>query len=138
VRTERELMRWNRTRTAHVLHLPRHLRGQIVPGNQQSNRCFGSLRRPVRILQVLATTLETEAGPHRNPLPPFSKSEHNSTLILPPYRQKLKQEVPVIRTIQCWSDQSESTLQDCSDHADWDMFRVASENNIEEFTQTVN
>ena len=51
-------------------------------------------------------------------------------LLLPSYRQKLKQEVPVLRTIQCWSDQSESTLQDCFDHVDWKMFRKASENNI--------
>jgi hypothetical protein len=29
------------------------------------------------------------------------------------------------------STPSESTLQDCFDHADWDMFRVASENNID-------
>ena len=37
----------------------------------------------------------------------------------------------MLRTIQRWSDQSESELQDCFDHADcWDMFRVASENNF--------
>ena len=28
-------------------------------------------------------------------------------------------------------------LQDCFDHEDWDMFRVASENNIDEYTDTV-
>ena len=28
------------------------------------------------------------------------------------------------------SDQSESMLQDCFDHAEWDMFWIASENNI--------
>ena len=28
-------------------------------------------------------------------------------------------------------------LQDSFDHADWDMFRVASENNIDEYTYTV-
>jgi hypothetical protein len=31
----------------------------------------------------------------------------------------------MLRTIQC--DQLEFTLQDCFDHANWDMFRVASE-----------
>ena len=46
--------------------------------------------------------------------------------------QQLKQDVPVLRTIQRWSDQS--TLQDCFDHADWDIFRVASENNIDVYT----
>ena len=43
----------------------------------------------------------------------------------------------MLRTIQRWSDQLESTLQDCFDHADWDMFRVASEININEYTDTV-
>jgi hypothetical protein len=39
-----------------------------------------------------------------------------------------------MRTIQRWSDQS---LQDCFDHADWDMFRVASENNIDLYADSV-
>ena len=41
------------------------------------------------------------------------------------------------RLIVEYTDQSESTLQDCFDHADWDMFRVAFENNIDEYTDTV-
>ena len=41
------------------------------------------------------------------------------------------------KTIQRWSDQSESTLQDCFDHADWDMFRSASENNIDLYADSV-
>ena len=43
----------------------------------------------------------------------------------------------MLRTIQCWSDQSASVIQDCFDHMDWDMFRVASENNIDVYTDTV-
>ena len=43
----------------------------------------------------------------------------------------------MLRTIQRWSDQSESTLQDCFGHADWDMFRVASENNKDEYSEAV-
>lgn len=43
--------------------------------------------------------------------------------------------VDSLMTIQCWSDQSESMLQDCFDH--WDMFQVASENNIGIYTDTV-
>jgi hypothetical protein len=50
------------------------------------------------------------------PHPPFGKSDHDSILVLPSYRQKLKLEVPVLWTIQCWSDQSESMVQDCFDH----------------------
>ncbi len=61
------------------------------------------------------------------PRPPFGKSDHSSVLLLPAYRQKLKHEAPALRTIQCWSDQSDATLQDCFDHVDWDMFRAASD-----------
>ena len=43
----------------------------------------------------------------------------------------------MLRIIQRWSDQSESTLQDCFDHADWDMFHAASESNIDEYTDSV-
>jgi hypothetical protein len=71
------------------------------------------------------------------PPPPFGKSDTGSILLLPSYRQKLKQDVPVTRTIQRWSDQSESRLQDCFDHADWDMFRSASENNIDLYVDSV-
>ncbi len=47
------------------------------------------------------------------------------------YRQKLKCEAPALRTIQCGPDQSDAILQDCFDHVDWDMFRAASDDNIE-------
>ncbi len=42
------------------------------------------------------------------PRPPFGKSDHSSVLLLPAYRQKLKREAPALRTIQCWSDQSDA------------------------------
>ena len=70
------------------------------------------------------------------PRPLFSNSDHDAILFLPSYRQKLKKDVPVTRTIQRWSDQSEAT-QDCYDHADWNMFRSASENNIDLYTDLV-
>ena len=41
------------------------------------------------------------------------------------------------RTIQRWSDQSESKLQDCFDRADWEMFWAASENNIDLYADSV-
>ena len=44
---------------------------------------------------------------------------------------------PFDKSDQRWSDQSESMLQDCFDHADWDMFRVASENNINIYAESV-
>ena len=69
--------------------------------------------------------------------PPFSQSDKDSILLLPSYRQKLNQEVSVLKSIQRWSDPSEYMLQDCFDHVDWDLFRVASENNINEYTDRV-
>ncbi len=71
------------------------------------------------------------------PRPPFGKSDHSSVLLLPAYRQKLKREAPTLRTIQCWSDQSDATLQDCFDHVDWDMFRAASQDDIEAYSDSV-
>ncbi len=71
------------------------------------------------------------------PRPPFGKSDHSSVLLLPAYRQKLKREAPALRTIQCWSDQSDAILQDCFDHVDWDMFRAASDDNIEAYSDSV-
>uniref|UniRef100_A0A8K9UJX4 Endonuclease/exonuclease/phosphatase domain-containing protein n=1 Tax=Oncorhynchus mykiss TaxID=8022 RepID=A0A8K9UJX4_ONCMY len=44
---------------------------------------------------------------------PFFKSDHDSILLLPAYRQKLKQETPVLRFVQRWSDQSDSTIDSC-------------------------
>ncbi len=40
-------------------------------------------------------------------------------------------------TIQCWSDRSDAMLQDCFDHVDWDMFRAASDNDIEAYSDSV-
>ncbi len=76
---------------------------------------------------------------HTNPYPhpPFGKLDHSSVLLLPAYRQKLKREAPALRAIQCWSDQSDAILQDCFDHVDWDMFRAASDDDIEAYSDSV-
>lgn len=47
------------------------------------------------------------------PRPPFNKSDHDSIVLLPVYKQKLKQEVPAILSIEKWSPESEVMLQDC-------------------------
>ena len=43
----------------------------------------------------------------------------------------------MLRSIKRWSDQSDSTRQDCFEHVDWDMFRVASDNNIDVYADLV-
>ena len=50
---------------------------------------------------------------------------------------KCKQGVTVTRTIQRWSDQSEYRLQDCFDHADREVIRAASQNNIDLYADSV-
>jgi hypothetical protein len=60
-------------------------------------------------------TLNHHYSTHRDaykalPRPPFAKSEHNSILLIPAYKQKLKQEVPVTLSIRP-SDKERDTNQ---------------------------
>jgi hypothetical protein len=70
------------------------------------------------------------------PPPPFGKSDHNSILLLPGYKQKLKGEKLVVRSVQKWSEEADAMLQDCFASADSNMFRCSS-NSIDVFTTTV-
>ena len=70
------------------------------------------------------------------PQPPFGKSDHNSILLIPAYKQKLKQEVPVTCSIRKWSDDTDAMLQDCFAITNWNMFQDSS-NSIEEYTTSV-
>ena len=60
-------------------------------------------------------TLDHLYSTHRDtykslPLPPFGKSDHNSFLLLPVYKQILKQEVPVTHSIRKCSDDADVKL----------------------------
>ncbi|KAL3048831.1 hypothetical protein OYC64_008335 [Pagothenia borchgrevinki] len=68
------------------------------------------------------------------PRPPFGKSDHILLLLLPAYKQKLKRDRPVTRTVQRWSKESDSALQDCFASTDWSVFE---DNNINTHTDTV-
>jgi hypothetical protein len=70
------------------------------------------------------------------PHPPFGKSYHSSILLIPAYKQKLKQEAPVTRSIKKWSDEADAKLQDCFAITDWNMFRDSSDG-IEEYATSV-
>ena len=83
---------------------------------------------------------KTNFTPHTDayialPRPPFGKCDNNSILI-PAYKQKLKQETPVTRSIKTWSDEAEAKLQDCFDNTDWNMFWDSSDG-IEEYNTSV-
>ena len=67
--------------------------------------------------------------------PPFGKSDHNSILLIPAYKQKFKQEVPVTRSIKKLSDEADAQLQEFL-LAHWNMFRDSSDG-IEEYTTSV-
>jgi hypothetical protein len=82
-------------------------------------------------------TLDHFYSTHRNgykalPRHPFCKS----ILLLSVYKQKLKREVPVMRSIRKWSDETDARLQACFTSADWGMFQDSSES-IEELTTSV-
>ena len=47
------------------------------------------------------------------PTPAFGKSDHNYILLIPAYKQKLKQEAPVTRSIKNLSEEADAKLQDC-------------------------
>ena len=70
------------------------------------------------------------------PRPPFDKSDHNSILLIPHYKQKLKQEAPVTWSIKQWPGEADAKLQDCFANTDWRMFWVSSDG-IEEYTTSV-
>ena len=81
-----------------------------------TQRCIQSSRSPF---------LHTEM--HKAlPRPTFGKSDHNSILLIPAYKQKLKQEVPVTRSIRKWSDDADANLQDSFASTDWNLFRDSS------------
>ena len=67
-------------------------------------------------------------------LPPLGKSEHESILLIPAYKQKLKQEAPVNK--KKWSDEADAKLQDCFASTDWNMFRDSSDG-IENYITSV-
>ena len=87
------------------------------------------------------TTLDDLYSTHRDaykalPHPPFGKSDHNSILLIPAYKQKLKQEAPVTPSLKKWSDEADAKLRDCFASTDRNMFWDSSED-IEECTTTV-
>ena len=63
----------------------------------------------------------------------FGISDHNSILLIPTYKQKLKRETSLTRSIKKWSDDADAKLQDSLASTDWNMFWDSSDG-IEEYT----
>nr|XP_008286879.1 PREDICTED: uncharacterized protein LOC103362331 [Stegastes partitus] len=58
--------------------------------------------------------------------PPFGRSDHDSILLLPRYKQRLKRAALLEREVSRWSDPAEAALQDTLETADWNMFQHSS------------
>ncbi len=86
---------------------------------------------------VYSTIVTLLSGTHTSPSPAHLSANQILRSAPAAYRQKLKREAPALRKIQCWSDKSDAILQDCFDHVDWDMFRAASDYDIEAYSDTV-
>ena len=103
----------------------------VLPNFYQHVKC---ITRWKIILDPLYSTHREAYKAH--PCAPFGKSDHNSIFLIPAYKQKLRQEAPVTRSIKMWSHEADVKLQDCFAITDWNMFRDSSDG-IEEYTTSI-
>ncbi len=75
------------------------------------------------------------------PRPHLGFSDHISVMLIPAYRPLLKLAKPVQKLITIWPENATSTLQDCFQCTDWNMFKEAATYNnhtdLQEYTETV-
>ncbi len=75
------------------------------------------------------------------PRPHLVYSDHISVMLIPAYRPLLKLAKPVQKLITIWPNDATSTLQDCFQCTDWNMFKEAATYNnhtdLHEYTETV-
>lgn len=67
------------------------------------------------------------------------KADHSSNLLLPAYMQTLKQSEPAVKTVHCWSKESDSALQVQVHfrYAYWEVSYDASSGDIYKYTEAV-
>ena len=63
-----------------------------------------------------------------------TKSEHMSVVLIPAYQPRICRSKPQIKTVQTWTEEDSSALQDCFEDTAWDLFE---DPDIEEYTSTV-
>ncbi len=75
------------------------------------------------------------------PRPHLGYSDHISVMLIPAYRPLLKLAKPVQKLITIWPENATSTLQDCFQCTDWNIFKEAATYNnhtdLQEYTETV-
>ncbi len=90
-------------------------------------------------LDFVYTTIKNayKAVPH----PHLGYSDHISVMLIPAYRPLLKLAKPVQKLVTIWPENATSTLQDCFQCTDWNMFKEAATYNnhtdLQEYTETV-
>eukprot|EP00061_Rhincodon_typus_P010723 g35235.t1 len=95
---------------------------QVMPKYHQHISCPD---RGPNILDHCYTTIKDAYGsiPHSQ----FGKSHQNAVFLLLAYKQKLKQENPSWKEVQCWSQAAGDRLQDCWESLDWTVFEYSVE-----------
>ena len=63
-------------------------------------------------------------------------SDHFSVELIPAYRPLICRTKPTTRTIQVWTEEASSALQDCFEYTDWGVFKEEGAD-LEEFTSSV-
>ena len=67
---------------------------------------------------------------------PLGQSDHNMVYLVPEYKQKLKVNKPVLKTVKQWTGSALETLQGCFDCTDWGVFKEHAVD-LNEYTDTV-
>ena len=73
---------------------------------------------------------------HASARAPLGKSDHNTVILIPAYRQKLKTVKPVKKTVKKWSPESTEALRGCFECTDWSVLEHAC-TDLDEYTDTV-
>ena len=73
---------------------------------------------------------------HASARAPLGKSDHNTAILIPAYRQKLKTVKPVKKTVKKRSPESTEALRGCFEYTDWSVFEHAC-TDLDEYTDTV-
>ncbi len=67
--------------------------------------------------------------------PHLGLSDHISIEMIPSYRPLICRTQPGVKTVQVWSDEAISQLQDCFENTDWELF--AQSTDLEEYSSSV-
>ncbi|KAK3532935.1 hypothetical protein QTP70_003799 [Hemibagrus guttatus] len=69
------------------------------------------------------------------PSPHLGSSDHISIELTPSYRPLICRTQPSFKTVQVWSEESTSQLQDCFENTDWELFIQSAD--LEEYSSSV-